>query len=135
VRVLVCGSRTWAETTTPIIASVLTGLYEEHYPFSDPFVVIEGEARGADTYAHNWAEWYDGHVSGDGGPVELEPYPADWATHGKAAGPIRNQKMLTEGRPDLVVAFSDDIEHSRGTKDMLVRAKKAGIPAILVARP
>ena len=29
----------------------------------------------------------------------------DWATHGRAAGPIRNQAMLQEGKPDVVVAF------------------------------
>jgi hypothetical protein len=28
---------------------------------------------------------------------------ADWETHGRAAGPIRNEKMLT-WKPDLVVA-------------------------------
>ena len=48
--------------------------------------------------------------------------PADWTKHGKAAGPIRNQKMLDEC-PDLVVAFPG----GKGTADMVRRAMKAGI--------
>jgi hypothetical protein len=43
---------------------------------------------------------------------------------GKAAGPIRNQRMIDEGKPDLVIAFPG----GRGTADMVSRAKKAGIP-------
>ena len=45
----------------------------------------------------------------------------------RAAGPIRNQRMLVEGKPDLVIAFHDDLESSRGTKDMIKRSLKAGI--------
>ena len=44
-------------------------------------------------------------------------------THGKGAGPIRNQRMLDAGQPDLVVAF----EGGRGTADMITRTKRAGI--------
>jgi hypothetical protein len=42
--------------------------------------------------------------------------PADWANHGKAAGPIRNRKML-DLKPDLVLAFHADLTNSKGTKD------------------
>lgn len=49
------------------------------------------------------------------------------ATNGKAAGPIRNQRMLDEGKPDLVVAFPG----GRGTADMVRRAKAAGVPVRL----
>jgi hypothetical protein len=30
---------------------------------------------------------------------------AEWERLGRKAGPIRNQRMLEEGKPDLVVAF------------------------------
>src|SRR5690348_8540698 len=58
--------------------------------------IISGAARGVDTVALDWAviNW-----------CPSEEYPADWDTHGKAAGPIRNKQMLEEGKPDLVVAF------------------------------
>ena len=42
---------------------------------------------------------------------------------GKRAGPLRNQRMLDEGKPDLVVAFPG----GGGTKDMVRRAVKAGV--------
>ena len=38
--------------------------------------------------------------------------------------------MLDESKPDLVVYFHDDIENSKGTKDMITRAEKANIPVI-----
>lgn len=40
--------------------------------------------------------------------------------------------MLDEGKPDYVLAFHNDIFNSKGTKDMLNRAKKAGVPCTLV---
>jgi hypothetical protein len=40
--------------------------------------------------------------------VPREPYEVpqgEWDELGKKAGPLRNQRMLDEGKPDLVVAF------------------------------
>lgn len=56
---------------------------------------------------------------------EVAACPADWKKHGKAAGPIRNQSMLTEHKPDLVIAFP--LGESKGTRDMIRKAKAAGI--------
>jgi hypothetical protein len=53
---------------------------------------------------------------------------ADWNTHGRAAGPIRNQRMLDEVKPELVVAFPG----GRGTADMVRRAREAGVNVYLV---
>jgi len=36
--------------------------------------------------------------------------------------------MLDEGKPTYVLAFHDNLAESKGTKDMVTRAKKAGIP-------
>ncbi|WP_245576775.1 SLOG family protein [Kaistia adipata] len=76
--------------------------------------VISGMATGADTLAAEWAERFG---------FPLRKFPADWKAHGRAAGPIRNQRMIDEGRPDLVIAFPG----GRGTADMVRRAKAAGI--------
>ena len=62
---------------------------------------------------------------------------ADWSSHGKAAGPMRNQRMLTEEHRleepiDLCVAFSHDLAVTRGTGDMVRRARAAGIPVHLI---
>jgi hypothetical protein len=58
--------------------------------------------------------------------VPRKPYEVtqgEWDELGKKAGPLRNQRMLDEGKPDLVVAFPG----GGGTKDMVRRAVKAGV--------
>ena len=122
MRLLVCGDRHWSDYN--LIFRKLEALKPDIVlqPL-EPFVIIEGEARGADLMARIAAY----HVG-----AEVRAFPAQWNLYGKAAGPIRNATMLHEGKPDLVLAFHDDIEHSKGTKDMLQKAKAAGVPAVLV---
>ncbi len=66
--------------------------------------------------------------------MPVEAYPAEWARYHHAAGPIRNKQMLTEGKPDLVIAFHNDIEKSKGSKNMVALAKKHDIPTIVYGR-
>ena len=80
-------------------------------------VIIHGGCRGADKQADAIAR-----LSG----LKVREFPANW-TLGKKAGPIRNQQMLKEGKPNLVLAFHENIENSKGTKDMINRAKKDGV--------
>lgn len=82
--------------------------------------MIAGGARGADTMARHLAHAWN---------VRFRAFAADWKTHGRAAGPIRNQRMLDEGKPDLVVAFPG----GRGTADMVRRARAAGVPVMEIA--
>lgn len=110
-RVLVCGGRTYNDSTTIslTLASVL-----HHRGIA---VLIHGGAEGADKLAAQWA-WLN--------KIKTECYPIsreDWRVHGKAAGPIRNQQMLDEGKPSLVVCFVG----GKGTADMRRRALKAGV--------
>jgi hypothetical protein len=111
-RVLICGDRNWRdfEAVRRFVASLAPSA-----------VVIEGEARGADTMARIAAEQHG---------LTVLRFPAQWDTHGRAAGPIRNQQMLTEGAPTLVAYFHDNIEESKGTRDMVTRARKAGIRVV-----
>ena len=118
MRVLVCGSRAWP--TKKMVHVVLDGLLAQ-YPDLE---VISGMASGADRHAAEWAERHGCLIA----------FPADWGTHGRAAGPIRNRQMLDAGRPDLVVAFSDNIATSVGTKDMATIAAQAGIPVYVIGR-
>lgn len=121
MRVLVCGSRDY--TRGKVIWTILDGFAHNNHNL----VIIEGDAKGADKLAGAWAD--------DAGPyVSHECYPANWDKYGKGAGPIRNKQMLDEGKPDLVLAFSDDIENSKGTRNMLDQAKKADVPAFLIQR-
>lgn len=116
-RVLVCGSRDW--TDRDAVFQVLDTIHEN----SGIVRIIEGDCRGADRMAGEWAR-EEG--------VSLGVYPADWQTHKKAAGPIRNQQMLDSEEPTMVVAFHDDIDASKGTADMVRRARKAGVFVYLV---
>ncbi|HKS72677.1 MAG TPA: SLOG family protein [Terriglobales bacterium] len=117
MRVLVCGGRDFsdrdlmARTLAPYRPSPITAVSEHK--------IIQGGAIGADTLAREWAEVYG---------VPYREFPADWNKHGRAAGPIRNQRMIDEGKPDLVIAFPG----GRGTADMISRAEKAGIRVMRV---
>ncbi len=109
MRVLVCGGRDFDDY--PTVARWLGSLHPR------PSVIIHGAAKGADTLAAKWAVMSD---------TPIMRFPADWQRDGKAAGPIRNARMLAEGKPDLVVAFPG----GRGTADMVAKARKAGVPVI-----
>lgn len=118
MRVLICGDRNW--TDVGMIRSVLLALsYRIAVEGNGPLVIIEGEAKGADRIAREQAEYHG---------IAVERYPADWKRYGRGAGPIRNQQMLDEGKPDLVIAFHDNLDHSKGTRDMVERARKTRIP-------
>ena len=84
-------------------------------------LIAHGDAPGADTMAGNWANW---HL------IKVTRFPAEWRKYGKSAGPVRNQKMIDEGKPDLVVAFPG----GNGTADMCRRAGDAGIRTLQLER-
>ena len=109
MRLLVTGGRTFRDFRT--LAETLDALHAKT-PVS---LLIHGAAPGTDSLAAAWAAFRH---------VPAQAYPADWTTHGKAAGPIRNQQMLTEGRPDAYLAFPG----GKGTADMVARCKKANVP-------
>ena len=107
MRVLVCGGRDFNDLV--MLFDALDALTPE------PELIIEGGASGADALARRYAEKRG---------VELQTFEADWKAYGKAAGPIRNRKMLNDGKPDLVLAFPG----GKGTADMVRRARVAGVP-------
>tara|TARA_B110000902_G_scaffold172948_1_gene196609 strand:- start:290 stop:637 length:348 start_codon:yes stop_codon:yes gene_type:complete len=105
MRVLIAGGRDFTDKET--MKNVLAGV-----PRCS--VIISGTARGADQLGESWAE-----ARG----IAVERYPADWDTYGKAAGHIRNQQMLDEGKPDYVVVFPG----GKGSESMVKKARKAGL--------
>lgn len=110
MRVLVCGGRDYFDAirVDTVLDHVVT-----------PSVVIQGGARGADAMAANWAAKRG---------IEMLCYKANWHYHGKRAGIVRNEWMLEDGKPDIVVAFPG----GRGTAHMVSIAKLAGVPVIEV---
>lgn len=113
MRVLVCGDRNWTDPS-PIMLELIK--------LEGETTIVHGAARGADTLGGLAAEFLG---------MNVEAHPAKWQEYGRAAGPIRNQEMLDSGL-DLVLAFHENISSSKGTKDMIRRAKKDGIPIKLV---
>jgi len=114
VRVLFCGDRDWTDPRPIRLA----------FDQREVTVCIVGGARGADTLAEDEAR--------DRG-ITVERYDAEWEKYGRAAGPIRNQRMLDEGQPDEVVAFHPNLSASKGTADMVRRTKKYGVPVEVVS--
>jgi|SRR5580700_6683438 hypothetical protein len=109
--VLVCGGRDYANREH--VFAMLDALHAK-YNFTH---LIEGGARGADSFARGWAMKRG---------LSRYTYYADWNAYGVRAGPIRNSNMLADGRPTLVVAFPG----GRGTADMLRKARAAGVEVV-----
>lgn len=125
MRIVVCGSRTWEDEK--IVHGVLSGFIDaaDYHPlWDDEFQVAHGAAKGADAFAGNWAQRY--------ADVEEVRFPADWEKHGKKAGFLRNQQMIEEFQPNVVLAFSE-WPITKGTQHTVDLAKKAGIPVYVIS--
>ncbi len=116
LRVLVCGDRNWHNMAV---------IERELKKFGKDTIVIEGECRGADILGRFVAEKLG---------LRVIPFPAKWHIYKRGGGPVRNQQMLDEGKPELVLAFHEDISESVGTIDMVNKAKRAGIKVIIINR-
>lgn len=126
-RVLIYGGRDFgnfhASNLWPAQRAIREAEYRAGYDFlSASFpdrdvVVIQGGATGADRIGADWAGCSE---------CAMEEYRAEWGRWGRAAGSLRNHRMLSEGKPDIAVQFPG----GRGTADMRRRLQAAGIPII-----
>jgi YspA, cpYpsA-related SLOG family len=107
MRIIVCGGRDYQDRT-----SLFEALDDLHAEYGID-LIIHGNARGADQLAGQYAT--------DRG-IPVHSYSPDWSL-GRKAGPLRNQRMIDDGKPDAVLAFPG----GRGTDDMIRRACKAGL--------
>jgi len=130
--VMVTGYRDWE--SQPIIEHALQAI-QDKYPLVSmarlhpslmshdagdgnmtQITLVHGDCRGADRLTAQLAEhkfkW------------SIVAVPADWNKYGKAAGPLRNQKMIDEYKPHHVIALLDPA--SRGTVDCINRVKLYG---------
>ena len=112
MKAIICGGRDYNEM---IRLCHILDTAREWWNFS---LIITGGARGADRLADMWAR---------DRKIPTKVIPADWDTHRRSAGPIRNQLILDQG-PDIVIAFKG----GTGTEHMITIARKAGVPVFIV---
>lgn len=109
-RFIFTGSRHWTdEKPVERLLLALMGKYPQ-------MTVVHGDARGLDTLV--------GKIATELG-LRVEAWPAKWGTEGRAAGPLRNQRMVDQGAR---ATWAFPVDGSVGTYDCMNRADKAGIP-------
>lgn len=119
--IIVTGSRHW-EDPEPIHRNLDSLLKEHNY-----LAVVSGGATGADNIAETWAA-RNLNVHSFTDPVTDE----EWKTHGKAAGVIRNRRLiakaleLQEATQAEIYVLGFPLPGSRGTWDMIGACKEAG---------
>lgn len=116
-RVIISGDRNW---TGSELESKMEWLFRQ-MPVGT--IITHGGCKGVDMTADKVACKLG---------ILVDLVPADWERYGRAAGPIRNKQMLDKG-PQVVYAFHQKIESSRGTKDMINQTKRRGIPVYLIS--
>jgi hypothetical protein len=108
MRVLVCGGRNYSDF------NYVQKILNQYHLGSNIKLLIAGGATGADTLAETWA--YINRI-----PTLI--IKAEWQKFGRAAGNLRNTRMLVEGQPTIVIAFPG----SAGTANMVKQAQGAHI--------
>lgn len=108
IKVIIAGSRGF--NNYELLAKTCDHMLQNH----EQVEIVSGGAPGADKLGELYAEQYR---------YDTKQIKADWATHGNAAGPIRNKEMASYG--DALIAFWDG--SSKGTLNMIQVAKSAGL--------
>lgn len=108
-KVIIAGGREFCNSEI-FLNFLFTGIPQD----LDITEIVSGGARGADAMGERFATQFN---------IPLKIFPADWKTHPKAAGPIRNRQMAEYA--DVLVAFWDG--KSAGTKNMIDTATELGL--------
>lgn len=124
VKLIIAGSRTVSPSVIEINSTVSAFLRSDAVMTrllhqNGITEVVSGAARGADAAGEAWAKY---------SRVNLRLFPADWSTHGKAAGKLRNREMADYA--DAALVFWDGM--SSGAADMVTRMVARGKPVRVV---
>ncbi len=120
MKLIIAGSR----TVSPTMPEIAVAMHDTPWPtvvldgvdcpwFHAITEIVSGTASGADLAGETWAQH-------SGLPVQR--FPADWATHGKAGGKLRNRRMAEYA--DAALVFWDGM--SSGSCDMVTRMVARG---------
>ena len=118
-RMIVCGSRTF--TNRQLCFDTLDRLLEGKTDVE----IISGNADGADKLGEEYASIH---------ALKCTVFVPEWKTFGKRAGIVRNKEMLSYAQEEhpVVVAFWDG--KSRGTRNMIEIANKAGAEVYVISQ-
>lgn len=105
-RVIVAGGRDFNQYD--LLKNTLDGIFRH---VDEPIMIVSGGAAGADRLGEKYAREHN---------LSIDHHPAQWVKYGPIAGFIRNQEMAECA--DALIAFWNG--KSRGTKDMIDKAKK-----------
>ena len=115
MKVVIAGSRS---IVNPMI--IVEAIVESGFAITE---VVSGGAQGVDSLAEKWATQNE---------IPVTIFSPDWKQFGRRAGPIRNSEMA--GYADALIAIWEG--KSKGTKDMITKAEKAGLKVfVLTLRP
>ena len=120
---LVTGSRFWKDRK-----KIGAEIYRRRKKVT---LLIQGGARGADLIADDYAKLLG---------IQTAMFDANWTYHKRAAGPIRNANQLAFGMAAaralkqqlLVLAFHKNIRKSKGTADMVSKARKQKVKVKII---
>lgn len=123
IRVLVCGGE--RSTDREAVFAALDGIARDYAARVLPSVgaihltIIHAARRtGVDPFADEWATLRK---------VSVCEFPSSW----RSSFAQRNQQMIAEGEPDVVLAFPGD----RNALDMVARARRNGVRVVFASWP
>jgi hypothetical protein len=108
LRTIIAGSRTLTDADYGELLEALEGV---DWEISE---ILSGGAKGGDRLGELYAQKRK---------IPLKVYPADWKTHGRKAGILRNSEMADDA--DALIALWDGT--SKGTGNMIETATKRGL--------
>lgn len=116
MKVIIAGARDaridWA---TPLVARAM-----KESGWADKVTqVVSGHAPGIDEVGERYATYR---------AITIKRFPAGWAAHGRAAGPIRNKLMAEYA--DALVALP--MGRSPGTRNMIATMRALGKPVYVL---
>jgi len=115
-KLIVAGGRDFVDYR--LLSNALNEIASTVYQ-NEAISIVSGMARGADSLGNRFAHEHK---------VKLYEFPADWNTHAKSAGFIRNKQMGNFA--DGLLAFWDG--KSRGTAQMIEYMRSLNKPVNII---
>jgi len=115
-RIIISGDRNW---TGPELEARFRVFFRS---IPAGIQILHGGCKGVDMTAEMIAREFK---------IPTQIFLPDWDKYGKGGGPVRNKEMLKTGVIGVYL-FHRDLANSKGTKNMAIQAKAAGVPTYLI---